>query len=509
MIWSFIKIAVFFGLIAALAYGSGFVMDTGGYVTVAFGGYEIRKTPIEALIILVLLFAAVFILFKLAGFVISILKFVNGDETALSRYFDRNREKKGYEALGDSVIALAAGDGRTAIAKAAKAEKLISRPEITTLVNAQAAQLNGDKALAETHFKTLLSDERTRFVGVQGLLRQKLDSGDTETALRLAEKAFAINPRHDQTLQTLFELQSGNNDWGGARETLQARVKAKALPKDVGKRRDAVLSLADAFAQMEAGQTEAARASAAKANKIAPGLIPAAALHAQLLIEDGSRRKAGSILKKAWETTPHPDLAATFAAIAPDETHEARLKRFKSFLKLRPNHVETQLLEAELHLANEDFPAARKAISDLAETDPTARSLSIMAAIERGMGAEEAVVSGWLAKALSAPRGDAWICESCNHIHGAWEPICENCAHFDTLSWKRVPPSEDAKTMAAAMLPLIVGQLEKEQGEDVAPPQDDLIDATPEDADTQANDAIDDTKPIVVDAVDAVEETVK
>ncbi|PJN92361.1 hypothetical protein CNY89_30355, partial [Amaricoccus sp. HAR-UPW-R2A-40] len=37
-----------------------------------------------------------------------------------------------------------------------------------------------------------------------------------------------------------------------------------------------------------------------------------------------------------------------------------------------------------LALADEDFPAARKALGDLAETQPTARSLAIMAALERG-----------------------------------------------------------------------------------------------------------------------------
>jgi len=48
------------------------------------------------------------------------------------------------------------------------------------------------------------------------------------------------------------------------------------------------------------------------------------------------------------------------------------------------------MLQAELMIAAEDFPAARKAIGDLAETDPTARALTIMAAIERGEGSDDA-----------------------------------------------------------------------------------------------------------------------
>ncbi len=457
MIWSFVKFAIFFCIVAAVAFGASYVMDTGGDVIVSFGGTEVRKSPMEALIWLAVAFAALFLVFKLAGFLVALLRFVNGNDNALSRYFGRNREKKGYQALGDSVIALAAGDGKTAMAKAAKADKYIGRPEVTALVNAQAAQITGDTDAAERHFKTLLTDDRTRFVGVQGLLRQKLDAGETGTALKLAEKAFAINPRHDQTLETLFKLQSDERDWSGARKTLQARISARTLPSDLGKRRDAVLSLADAFAEVEKKDTAAAKNAVSKAVKIAPGLIPAAALYAQLLVQNGEKRKASSVIRKAWKQAPHPDLAAAFASIEPEETHEARIKRFKSFLKIVPDHAETRMLEAELHLAAEDFPAARKAIGDLAEVDPTARSLSIMAAVERGTGAEEAVVSGWLARALSAPRGDAWICDNCNHIHGEWAPTCDNCESFDTLAWKRVPVNEDAKTMAAAMLPLLVG----------------------------------------------------
>jgi len=206
VIWSFVKFAIFFCIVAAVAFGASYVMDTGGDVIVSFGGTEVRKSPMEALIWLAVAFAALFLVFKLAGFLVALLRFVNGNDNALSRYFGRNREKKGYQALGDSVIALAAGDGKTAMAKAAKADKYIGRPEVTALVNAQAAQITGDTDAAERHFKTLLTDDRTRFVGVQGLLRQKLDAGETGTALKLAEKAFAINPRHDQTLETLFKL---------------------------------------------------------------------------------------------------------------------------------------------------------------------------------------------------------------------------------------------------------------------------------------------------------------
>jgi HemY protein len=187
-------------------------------------------------------------------------------------------------------------------------------------------------------------------------------------------------------------------------------------------------------------------------------------------IAQNKPRYATRLLKKAWGARPHPDLAAAFAAIVPDETPSARIKRFAVLTKVQPTNPETKMLLAELHIANEDFPSARRALGDLVETDPDARSVTLMAAIERGEGASDTVVKGWLARAIAVPRGPQWICDNCHHIHAEWKPICENCSSFDTLEWKRPPLSEVAMPAGVQMLPLIVGALEDNSGADGVPP---------------------------------------
>ena len=124
------------------------------------------------------------------------------------------------------------------------------------------------------------------------------------------------------------------------------------------------------------------------------------------------------------------------------------------------------MLNAELNIGAEEFPAARRALGDLVETAPDARSLTSMAAIERGEGSSDAVVKGWLARAVNAPRGPQWVCDACNHIHAEWEPVCGNCASFDTLSWKSPPMAQIAAPTRVAMLPLIVGALEDKSSEE-------------------------------------------
>jgi HemY protein len=246
MLWSLVKILIFVALVVAASIGVGMLLETSGEVRLSLANKEFTVSPLIALIGLGLLLLAFWIALKVLGLLVAVFRFLNGDETAVSRYFDRSREKKGFEALSEGMIALASGDGRTAITKAAKAEKYLKRPELTNLITAQAAEVSGDTRKAQDVYKKLLSDDRTRFIGVRGIMKQKLAEGDTETALKLAEKAFALKPRHEDTQDTLLRLQAEKEDWSGARQTLNSKLKHGSMPRDVHRRRDAVLAVSEA-----------------------------------------------------------------------------------------------------------------------------------------------------------------------------------------------------------------------------------------------------------------------
>ena len=457
MIWSFLKITAFFALIAGAALLANYFAVSGGGVRIQLPGQEFFLGPVQAVIALVLALAGLWLILRLLGLILAILRFINGDETAVSRYFDRNRERKGYQALTDGLMALASGDGTQAMAQATKAERFLRQPQLTNLLSAQAAEMTGDARKAAEVYRKLLADERTRFVGVRGLMKPKLAEGDRKTALKLAEKAFLMRPSNRDIQDTLFDLQAGSGDWAGARKVLGASLKHGHLPRDVHRRRDAILALQEARAVLSDDLPIEAREAAIAANRQSPDLVPAAVLAAHGLSAAGKGKQAVRILTKAWEVAPHPDLAAAFAGLEPEETPAARLKRFAPLLKLRPDHEESKLLAAELNIAAEDFPAARRILGDLAERHPTTRALTLMAAIERGEGSDDAVVRGWLTRALSASRGPQWVCDKCQHTNLVWAPVCDQCGGFDTLSW-REPPRTAVAASPADLLPLVVGK---------------------------------------------------
>jgi len=459
MLISLIQILAFVAAVMALTWGAIMLLDVEAGATFTMAGYEISLTALQLVIAAVVLLALIWLFFRLVAFLVALFHFLNGDETAISRYFSRNRERRGFDALSDGMLALASGDGQLASVKADRAHRYLNRPELTNILAAQAAEMTGDKRKAEQSYKALLQDDRTRFVGVRGLMKQKLEAGDTTTALQLAQRAFALQPKNTEVSDTLLRLQAEDEDWSGARTTLGSKLRHGTLPRDVHKRRDGVLALSEAREAMAAGNTEEARQRAIEANRLSPDLVPAAVMAARAHIDRKEARAATRVLKRAFEARPHPELAAAFAEIHPEEKPAARIKRFRDLTRSRAEHPESRMLMSELQVASEDFPQARRALGDLVETDPTARVLTLMAAIERGEGKDDTVVRGWLTKALTAPRGPQWICDNCHNITKDWAPVCPNCRSFDTLSWKRPPESEVAMPRGTEMLPLIVGQI--------------------------------------------------
>ena len=47
------------------------------------------------------------------------------------------------------------------------------------------------------------------------------------------------------------------------------------------------------------------------------------------------------VIEQGWSMAPHPDLAAAYAALAPEEAPIARYRRFERLSALAPRHRES------------------------------------------------------------------------------------------------------------------------------------------------------------------------
>src|SRR6056300_1118945 len=176
MLNSLFKILLFLVIVAGLAMGATYLMDAQnrvlGNVMITLAGVEYTFSPIQAVMALIALTVVIWLVLKVLALLVAILKFINGDETAVTRYFFRNRERKGYQALSEGLLALASGEGTLALSKAVKAERFLNRPALTNVLAAQAAELTGDQRKAEEIYKQLIQEPSTRFLGIRGIMKQ-------------------------------------------------------------------------------------------------------------------------------------------------------------------------------------------------------------------------------------------------------------------------------------------------------------------------------------------------
>ena len=176
------KTLSFFVLLILIGFGASFVSGEQGLVTIDWLGYKIEGT------------VGIFIGFVL-GFVIifyMLFRLVLAIKSAPKRIVTANqgwKRQRGYKALTQGMIAVAAGDSSEAKRLSIKADKLLSEPSLTMLLSAQAAQLSGDEKAAGRFFKAMTEEPETRYLGLSGQLRQAMQDGDHSNALHLAEEA--------------------------------------------------------------------------------------------------------------------------------------------------------------------------------------------------------------------------------------------------------------------------------------------------------------------------------
>ena len=109
MLWSLIKIVLFVALVAAVAFGAAVLLEIEGGLRLVVSDIELTLAPLQLAILAGLTLLTVWLVLKLLGLVLALLRFISCDETAVSRYFSRSRERRGYRALADGMVALASG----------------------------------------------------------------------------------------------------------------------------------------------------------------------------------------------------------------------------------------------------------------------------------------------------------------------------------------------------------------------------------------------------------------
>src|SRR5512139_1199559 len=422
-----IRIVLFLLSVSVIAAGFAWVADRPGEVAITWMGYRV-ETPV-----MVAAFAvAVLVLFIMLLW--SVVRAILRAPDQVSLFFRHRRAVKGYLAISRGLIAIGAGDLRLARKSADDAARLSPGDPLALLLTAQSAQMAGDSITAERTFRDMTARDDTKLLGLRGLYIEAQRRGDADAARAVAEQAVKVQHGVSWPGQAVLDYRCAANDWAGALDALD-HMKS-ALEKPDYRRKRAVLLAARAIA-LEDIDGDTSRALVLESAKLAPDLVPPAALAGQRLSEAGDVRKARKILEAAWTINPHPDIAERYANLRLGDSARERLARMQKLAEKVPGQLEGALAVARAALDAREFAAARAALAPHVSA-PTRRVATLMAEIEEAEHGDEGRVREWMSRAMRASGDPVWTADGV--VSERWLPVSPN-GRLDGFEWK-VPLAE-------------------------------------------------------------------
>lgn len=433
-----IRVVVFLAAVGVVALGVAWLADRPGEITVLWSGWRIETSVMVAVF-------AVAIMTALLVFMWSTLRTIVRAPDLLAMFLRNRRGAKGYQAISRGLIAIGTGDARAARKYAQEAKRLAAGEPLALLLNAQTAQLSGDRPAAERAFAEMTRRPDTKLLGLRGLFVEAQRRNDMMAARAYAEEAAKTAPSPGWAGQAVLEFRCAAGDWTGALGMLETNMRSGLLDRATYRRQRAVLLTARALEMAEADRDNAA-APALEAVKLAPTLVPAAALAGSLLAEGGELRKAGRVIERAWKANPHPDLAETYAHLRFGDSARDRLGRAELLAQKAPGHIECALAVARAALDAREFSKARAALAPFLAS-PTQRVALLMAEIEEVEHGDDGRAREWMARAVHAARDPAWTADGL--VSERWLPISPVSGRLDAFEWK-VPLAELAAPEVSA-----------------------------------------------------------
>ncbi|HSV25462.1 MAG TPA: heme biosynthesis HemY N-terminal domain-containing protein [Xanthobacteraceae bacterium] len=424
-----IRVVAFLVLTAAFAYVANLLADHPAVVSIDWPwlGYH-AGPPIGILIAsiagaTVLLWTVGRLLFRAPG--------------QIARTIAKRRAATGHLAIVRGLLAIGAGDVGAARHFAAKAGRLVPGQPLLLMLQAQTAQLSGERDGADAAFRAMVDRSDTKLFGLHGLFIEARRRNDSAAARQYAEDAARASSSLAWAGQAALEFRCRDGDWLGALEALERNRRGGLVRAEAFRRQRAVLLTAQALSVKDRDAATAGEL-AQDAVKLCPGLVPAAALAGRLLAETGEQRKAMRILEAGWREGPHPDIANAYADLVPGASARDRLARVRQLARLAEAHPESALALAHAALEAHEFAEARASLAPLTR-EPTRRVATLMARIETAEHGDTGLAREWMARAVHAAHDPAWTADGV--IAETWLPVSPVTGRLDAFQW-RVPVAD-------------------------------------------------------------------
>jgi HemY protein len=384
-VWFFIKMAVLIAIVLWL-------VDHPGSVEVQWGGYIVGFPLLLGVVVAVVVIGVAAIAYRWWRELLDL-------PGIFGRRRNSRRQRRGFEAINQGLVAVAAGDVEQARHYARRSNSALPGEPLSLLLQAQTAQLAGDEEAAAGFFERMAAKEDTAFLGVRGLMQQALRAGDTDRAIGLAIRARDLQPKAGWAHRSLFDMQVRAGDFIGAEATMRRAMDNNAIAKAEAMEQLARVLMTRARIAASTQDRNRAHELLREAYETSRTYGPAVAAYARSLAADGNAKQANKVIELAWRKKPSQELAEAFGDLSPGETDAEKLARFRRLAGFNSSSVESDFAVGVAAIAAEDWALARRHLERAVAAAPGARSYRLMAVLERAEKGDIARARDWELKA--------------------------------------------------------------------------------------------------------------
>lgn len=424
-LWFFVKISLLIG-------GAVWLVSQQGSVVISFLGYNITAhVGVFFLGLIIFIIAVVFFL--------RLVRAIFNAPTAIAEYNKSSKRQRGYRALTQGLVAVAAGNAKKATEFSRKTQKLFpERNGLPMLLEAQAARLRGEEGLAQNRFEELMKDKDAAFLGIRGLLKSAMDAGQIGRALDFAKKAQSLYPTQGWVIKCVYDLEIKNHLWSDVLETGKKAQKYAAIPKSKILSDRVAIHLMRHDYESDKGVHKLAMRELEQAYKLDPYFVPSVTRLARHYIERGKNRKAKSLVEKAWAQNPHPDLVEIWDMLAPENSaknQNKRLKWYEDLVALKPDSTEGQMAAARAAMDMGLWGEAKAYLMVAEKIYPSARLFRLRAMVEQNSTHNEDAFNSLIEKAAEALPDKVWYCRETGMVYDTWSALSMPQERFNTIIW--------------------------------------------------------------------------
>ena len=347
--------------------------------------------------------------------------------------FIKNKEK-GYDSFTKGMISLANKDFKSVLIENKKVSKYLKDSTLHLLLKSETLKIQKNYDDLQQIYEKMILNDKTKILGLRGLMEQYLRNQDYHHALIYGEKLFKISPYIEKIYDTLINIIGKTNNWHNLIKINEKAISLKIISKKTFSINKSIALYEIAKIKHHNDKKESMNLMA-KALDLRKNFPPYVAFYIDLLIENGKANFAKKFVTKVWNDSPHPDykiqiknlstkLGINFDRLVEDITYKSK------------ENEESKKLIAESLISEEKWNEARKSLSELLEHKPEKEVCLLMSEIEKGDSNDKQKVDAWLSRANFGEMSNLWICGITNVSQQQWTSV-SNSGYFNSLEWKK------------------------------------------------------------------------